>query len=1794
MQSDIAAGKVIKDGKVAQHPDKSGDLYQAGFTHPTFTDDAKKGTTIPYRDDHGKVHPIGVQDMRRTTDPAGNASYSFKVNGKNISVPEDSKAPLFQIDPKDGRRFTTAADGTRRELGYDRKTAAQVGIAPREQARNESREKLLTQGAVLSRQLQDKQAQATAAQQRMDAAKQKYDNPGNATDAERQANYNELMGAFDAHNSLTSEVQTLQKQHDDHYQNIVRDQRARQAEIDQYKAAAAENPEDEQWLKDSRHTRGDTRHTDADLIAEAEKRDPATAAAMRRALTSQPAQRTLAAAQSAFGKNGTAAGRPAAGNTMTLQDMLMHAPEMKQGGWRTVDQADAARATAQSTFGITDPENVHVTPSASGGYSLSRKAGDGSPGQPYATMDGQTGRITLLPGADGRYSQAAQDLAASSTPGSAPIYLGKGTPFTEAERSALIAKGQQAASAAKDRTGADAALTQAGLSPEGIQKLRNEGRLSVQDANFLNNKFNSGVGSYAQRDALNTAQKQNAGLQQMYQDTRAPADQPNFKSWMEKGDPQRDAQVQAKAKELGLSEDNVRQAMEDQRRTDFATPLTQQGADQQSGFFNGLRRGIGFSGHDQDTTRTLTDGSLAVNPALTDDKAKFEKAIQDSNASPEAKAAALKSWPAQHDAWLTRATDTLKASKTLPGVEDYNDWLTKNTLAGHFSQKLPDGSVRQYTDNEKTQLYLDAMKNRSGVRKFMDNVSTSLVAGGGQVVSGLLGAEALVKNSFQDLTGVDVGGQAASEAAADMAQQNQALLQSHDLTGTIEGAGGRLVSNVVQAVPSIGVTVATGGTAGLLVGAAQGAGSTYTDLLQYHIAQGATPEDAHKKAAGTAIASGAVSLALGKIMPGGSQALNNPATREAAQKAFSATVKSAIKGGAEEFSQEAIDGAFNHITSEINKGKTFNEAATSYAEQFPQSALTSALLGGGVQAMADKKNGSAPTPQSTLPQQPAQVAQPAHSQQTSPAQQPAPANPPAPSPQQPIPQPTTQGAEAPGSGKPAPATGGGSPPPSAQGAGSDSAKPPSPPPTPDSTPSGIPQTTTQTEGTGKAADSAPPPQTSTAKPSTPPLSLEQSQKLIANVSKMPAKAQEHPTTQANVAQAKKVVAQETVRSLEQKAQHNGGKLDAAESQALEKAKAEAGHADANAPRASTEAGHADANAPRTNTEPEHADAEAGNDVRDRQPSDSARNTPEPADTNTGKRTSTDTSNTHPSISPDTPPQNQPSGAERSRDGSAGDPSQKSIPDTTTRPDSDPPQPRAAAGNEGRTPTPPDTSGTKDGASPRTTSSGQPAQTSPTAPRGPGEAGSPGQPSSPSPISLPPPRTPPLSPEQSRRLLDNVAKMPEKAQQHPQVQADVAQARQVVTAASGDAFRSGNAPAAQGRSSSQTSQPILSPIPPLSGGGSPSPAQGSSTSPAAASGPVLSPQQHANHARAVLSNLATSLASKFPNLTTPISESAAPNGYGSSMWVNENGSIGYHISTLAKQFAGLDAQTARQRIETLLDAHAQASPENAHPKPVPQLTRALPAPGAKTGAQHLSDIKTKLDAHVKKWSKLAGDIFLAEDEFRKATELDDNKRLSHAQSKLAILDAERQKMVEETRLHIMLPADERGKVRFTNFTPTTKAAASAGSTLAESYLHPSLLPKVGMADFNRDRAAYLQGMLLINQGTNASTVMHEITHGVEEQNPHVLKACQDFLKKRAGNESPQKLRDLTGDTRYEPDEVSYEDDFFSRGGEHYAGKIYPDATEILTMGIERLHKNPVEFYSTDPEYFEFVILTLQQP
>ncbi len=131
-----------------------------------------------------------------------------------------------------------------------------------------------------------------------------------------------------------------------------------------------------------------------------------------------------------------------------------------------------------------------------------------------------------------------------------------------------------------------------------------------------------------------------------------------------------------------------------------------------------------------------------------------------------------------------------------------------------------------------------------------------------------------------------------------------------------------------------------------------------------------------------------------------------------------------------------------------------------------------------------------------------------------------------------------------------------------------------------------------------------------------------------------------------------------------------------------------------------------------------------------------------------------------------------------------------------------------------------------------------------------------------------------------------------------------------------------------------------------------------------------------------------------------------------------------------------------------------------------------------------------------------------------------------------------------------------------------------------------LPRGGRAFFRNSEWA-----LHVTAEESASVILHEITHAVEYARPDIIRKTQAFLKQRADGEAPQKLKVLTGQRGYRDDEIAYKDKWVEKGGSNYMGKIYYNATELLTMGIERLLKDPVDFYKKDPEYFEFLTRTI---
>jgi len=110
--------------------------------------------------------------------------------------------------------------------------------------------------------------------------------------------------------------------------------------------------------------------------------------------------------------------------------------------------------------------------------------------------------------------------------------------------------------------------------------------------------------------------------------------------------------------------------------------------------------------------------------------------------------------------------------------------------------------------------------------------------------------------------------------------------------------------------------------------------------------------------------------------------------------------------------------------------------------------------------------------------------------------------------------------------------------------------------------------------------------------------------------------------------------------------------------------------------------------------------------------------------------------------------------------------------------------------------------------------------------------------------------------------------------------------------------------------------------------------------------------------------------------------------------------------------------------------------------------------------------------------------------------------------------------------------------------------------------------------------------MMTKSASTGVHVHEMIHQLEYSNIEIAQTTKAWLKLRAGEEKPKKLKDLTGISDYGDDEVAFKDDF----KRVYAGKIYKgsNATEVLTIGAEWMYNDPVGFAIVDPDHFEFTL------
>lgn len=210
---------------------------------------------------------------------------------------------------------------------------------------------------------------------------------------------------------------------------------------------------------------------------------------------------------------------------------------------------------------------------------------------------------------------------------------------------------------------------------------------------------------------------------------------------------------------------------------------------------------------------------------------------------------------------------------------------------------------------------------------------------------------------------------------------------------------------------------------------------------------------------------------------------------------------------------------------------------------------------------------------------------------------------------------------------------------------------------------------------------------------------------------------------------------------------------------------------------------------------------------------------------------------------------------------------------------------------------------------------------------------------------------------------------------------------------------------------------------------------------------------------------------------------------------------------------------------------------------------------------------------------------------------------------AARDAEARAVAKVSVMHA-LATDNPGRVAEGDVAPTRRARWDIAKEVLEGFVDANVLPTYPVrVNAISGRAYHSGGSINLDASDGVKTYLHEYAHAIEHLNPHVHRRCQEFLLMRAessGTTSPESLRRLTG-LGYDSDEKTLKDKFFNP----YCGKVYGSmdvseatnqhgtirrygvrATEVLSMGLERIYENAAEFWRTDREYFTFVTNVLQ--
>ena len=240
-----------------------------------------------------------------------------------------------------------------------------------------------------------------------------------------------------------------------------------------------------------------------------------------------------------------------------------------------------------------------------------------------------------------------------------------------------------------------------------------------------------------------------------------------------------------------------------------------------------------------------------------------------------------------------------------------------------------------------------------------------------------------------------------------------------------------------------------------------------------------------------------------------------------------------------------------------------------------------------------------------------------------------------------------------------------------------------------------------------------------------------------------------------------------------------------------------------------------------------------------------------------------------------------------------------------------------------------------------------------------------------------------------------------------------------------------------------------------------------------------------------------------------------------------------------------------------------------------------------------NITKQIDKKKEEWKSIINSAKSADEQNKKIKEYENwfyndelNKKSKELIDKLNNFKVERNKAISK-----ILQTKNGGEFKLkTTKGGTLTAKVEMTNELLSGIINKDFIPNFSpiAKGFNGNRAFANGNTIHLNSLDSVYTSIHECMHWLEGVNPEMLANSKAFLKYRTKNDEIKTLKDLTGNKNYKSDENAKADKFFSP----YCGKEYETATEIMSMGVQRLFEHPDKFYKEDREYFNFVIGNLR--